>query len=92
MRGLPNALFFVAAAGTQTLTVAMSTWCTNALTASATPTPSYIVTCHADFINKYQQCPCDLAIVPENHEFHTETLYLYTEVSLALCVLSSSGC
>ena len=31
-RGLPNALFFVAAAGTRTQTVAMPTWCTNALT------------------------------------------------------------
>ena len=40
-RGLPNVLFHCC--GTRTPTVAMPTWCTNALTTSATPTPFLVM-------------------------------------------------
>ena len=55
-RGLPSALFsflfFFAAPWTRTQTVAMPTWCTNALTTSATPREQSVV-----ILNKLEISP-----------------------------------
>ena len=59
-RGLPNALFSFAAPWTRTQTVAMPTWCTNALTTSATQTPSamYVVEHEYTYMDLYICASC----------------------------------